>query len=76
MNEIQHTSRFPDINHLSDKGILTRNLERMRRHHPSTFKFYPPSFRVPYQRKELDLAHAEARAEADAIGGSGRQVRH
>ena len=49
-------SRFPDVDELSDKGLLTQNIAVMRRHFPKEYQFYPPSFNVPYQMKEFQEA--------------------
>ena len=51
---IQRMSRFPDVDELSDKGLLTQNIAAMRKHFPKEYEFYPPSFNVPYQMKEFN----------------------
>ena len=53
---IQRMSRFPDVDELSDKGLLTQNIAAMRTHFPKEYEFYPPSFNVPYQMKEFQEA--------------------
>ncbi len=53
---VQRMSRFPDVDELSDKGLLTQNIAVMRRHFPKEYQFYPPSFNVPYQMKEFQEA--------------------
>ena len=53
---IQRTSRFPDVDQLSDKGLLTQNIAYMRRSFPEEYSFYPQSFNVPHQMEEFQEA--------------------
>jgi Leucine-rich repeat (LRR) protein len=49
---IQRVSRFPDVGQVSDKGLLTNNIEIMRRKFPKEYSFYPTSFTIPNQLPE------------------------
>lgn len=49
---IQRVSRFPDVRQVSDKGLLTHNIDAMRALFPDDYSFYPTSFTIPNQLDE------------------------
>ena len=56
---MQRASRFPYVGQLSDKGLLTHNIEAMRRMFPNEYSFYPRSFTIPAQLDEYRKSFEE-----------------
>lgn len=56
---MQRASRFPYVGQLSDKGLLTHNIEAMRKLFPDEYSFYPRSFTIPAQLEEYKRSFDE-----------------
>ena len=58
---LQRASRFPDVDQLSDKGLLTLNIAHMRQYFPDEYAFYPQSFNVPAQMEQFKAEFAKSK---------------
>ena len=69
---VQRMSRFPDVDELSDKGLLTQNIAVMRRHFPKEYEVLSTFLNVPYQMKEFQEAFDKS--ETNVVGKAANSV--